>query len=118
MFPASGPGLMMISFSGSSHFVVGVMAFQRYREAEAAAADEDVLHLLGHRLLGHFHRTKIDVQRAVRVPALRQAWGERKLEQDLMSAFLVLDVVGVCSAFRVVVGDRHGPSFKRDRGAL
>ena len=31
VFPASGPGLMMMSFSGSFHFVVGVMAFQRYQ---------------------------------------------------------------------------------------
>ena len=31
MFPASGPGLMTMSFSGSFHFVVGLIAFHRYQ---------------------------------------------------------------------------------------
>ena len=31
VIPAIGPGLMTISFSGSFHFVVGVVAFQRYQ---------------------------------------------------------------------------------------
>ena len=31
VLPASGPGLMTISFSGSFHFVAGVMACHRYQ---------------------------------------------------------------------------------------
>ncbi|MCK7537931.1 MAG: hypothetical protein MZV63_46750 [Marinilabiliales bacterium] len=84
---------MTISFSGSSHFVVGLVASQRSLQAEALAAGEPLLHVLGHGLFGDLPGADVDVEGAHRcspgaAASARSVYSDRSLKV-LASNFIV-----------------------------
>ena len=98
---------------GDDDLVLRVVPARRRRrrvpevpEAEAAPADEEVLHLLRDLLLGHLHGRQVDVERPHVVAALRLARRERHLEEDLVGRPHLLEALRVARADGVVARGR------------
>ncbi len=76
----------------------GLDGLPQVPEAEAPPADEDVLHLLGHLLLGDLQRPDVHVERAVVVAALRKARRESHLLQNPVGRPILVQPVQVLGA--------------------